>query len=138
MERPIQMTLETTLQKVREMVDVDIVIGKPVYLTENRVVIPFSKASFGFLSGGGELDSQVLGGKREPDEADELNFIGGGASGVTISPVGFITSDETGVRVIPANFNSPLDRAIENLPRLVQEFMNMKKEKKTKEERGNG
>ena len=132
------MTLETTLQKVREMVDVDIVIGKPVYLTESRVVIPFSKASFGFLSGGGELDSQVLSSKRDLDEESELNFIGGGASGVTISPVGFITSDESGVRVIPANFNSPLDRAIENLPRLIQEFMNMKKEKKAKEEQDNG
>lgn len=49
MERPIQVTLETTLQKVREMVDVNIVIGKPVCLAENRMVIPFSKASFGFF-----------------------------------------------------------------------------------------
>ncbi len=132
MERPIQVTLETTLQKVREMVDVNIVIGKPVCLAENRMVIPFSKASFGFLSGGGELDSQVLNEKLEEDYQGELNFIGGGASGVTISPVGFIISDEKGVRVLPASFESPLDRAIENLPRLVEELINIKKEQKAK------
>ena len=59
MSRPIQETMETTLQKIRDMVDVDTVIGKPIVVDEARTVIPFSKVSFGFLSGGGELTKKI-------------------------------------------------------------------------------
>ena len=122
MSRPIQATMETTLQKIRDMVDVDTVIGKPIPIGISRTVIPFSKVSFGFLSGGGELTSDVLQTSVEPDQNDELNFIGGGASGVSIKPLGFIVSDENGIKLISTEYDSPIDRAIDSLPRLIEEI----------------
>lgn len=122
MSRPIQATMETTLQKIRDMVDVDTVIGKPIPIDAARTVIPFSKVSFGFLSGGGELTSDVLNTAAEADESSELNFIGGGASGVSIKPLGFIVSDENGVKLMSTDYDSPIDRAIDSLPRLIEEI----------------
>lgn len=122
MSRPIQATMETTLQKIRDMVDVDTVIGKPIPIDAARTVIPFSKVSFGFLSGGGELTSDVLNTAAEADESSELNFIGGGASGVSIKPLGFIVSDENGVKLMSTDYDSPIDRAIDSLPHLIEEI----------------
>ena len=121
MTRPIQATMETTLQKIRDMVDVDTVIGKPILISADRTVIPFSKVSFGFLSGGSELTDAVLK-KKDFDDTEELNFIGGGASGVSIKPLGFIVSDENGIHLTSVEFDSPIDRAIESLPRLIEEI----------------
>ena len=60
MTRPIQTTMESTLKEIRSMVDVDTVIGEPISIDPIRTVIPFSKVSFGFISGGGELCDNVL------------------------------------------------------------------------------
>ncbi len=122
MPRPIQATMETTLQKIKEMVDVDTVIGNPINIDVNRVLVPFSKVSFGFLSGGGELTNDVLHSDKIDKDADDLNFIGGGASGVSIKPLGFIVSDENGVKLVSVEYESPLDRAIDSLPRLIDEI----------------
>lgn len=116
--------METTLQKIRDMVDVDTVIGNPIVIDPSRTVIPFSKVSFGFLSGGGELTDTVLNNKASDDE-NEINFIGGGASGVTIKPLGFIISEEKGVHVMSADYDSPIDRAIDSLPHLIEEIKRM-------------
>lgn len=122
MSRPIQATMETTLQKIRDMVDVDTVIGKPIAIDALRTVIPFSKVSFGFLSGGGELTDNVLQTSADTNQNDELNFIGGGASGVSIKPLGFIVSDENGIKLMSTDYDSPIDRAIDSLPRLIEEI----------------
>lgn len=122
MSRPIQATMETTLQKIRDMVDVDTVIGKPIPIDALRTVIPFSKVSFGFLSGGGELTNDVLQSSADALQSDELNFIGGGASGVSIKPLGFIVSDENGIKLMSTDYDSPIDRAIDSLPRLIEEI----------------
>lgn len=122
MSRPIQATMETTLQKIRDMVDVDTVIGKPMSLDANRTIVPFSKVSFGFLSGGGELTNDALKTGATSDENSELNFIGGGASGVTIKPLGFIVSDESGIKLLSTDYDSPIDRAIDSIPRLIEEI----------------
>ena len=104
------------------MVDVDTVIGKPIVVDEARTVIPFSKVSFGFLSGGGELTNDVLKSSSSSDENEELNFIGGGASGVSIKPLGFIVSDENGIKLMSTDYDSPIDRAIDSIPRLIEEI----------------
>lgn len=122
MERPIQTTMETTLKEIRNMVDADTVIGEAITVDINKTVIPFSKVSFGFVSGGGELGDSVFNKNTEPDENGELNFIGGGASGVSIQPVGFIVCDEHGIKLLSAEYSSYADRIIDNIPRLIEEI----------------
>ncbi len=119
--RPIQATMETTLKEIRNMVDVDTVIGNPLTVDLTKTVIPFSKVSFGFVSGGGELNDNVLN-KDASEDSPQLNFIGGGASGVSIKPLGFIVSDESGIRLLAAEYSGSLDRIIDSIPRLVDEI----------------
>lgn len=118
----IQATMETTLKEIRNMVDADTVIGDAIAVDVNKTVIPFSKVSFGFVSGGGELGDAVFNKNTEPDENSDLNFIGGGASGVSIKPVGFIVCDENGIKLLSAEYSSYADRIIDNIPRLIEEI----------------
>lgn len=122
MERPIQTTMETTLKEIRNMVDADTVIGDAITVDMTKTIIPFSKVSFGFVSGGGELGDSVFSKNTEPNENGELNFIGGGASGVSIKPVGFIVCDEHGIKLLSAEYSSYADRIIDNIPRLIEEI----------------
>ncbi len=124
MSGPIQDTMETTLREIRNMVDVDTVIGKPMIIDDAHTVIPFSKVSFGFLSGGGELNDSVLR-KAKENPSDSLNFIGGGASGVSIKPMGFIVSEPEGIRLISSDFDSPLDHIISSIPELIDKIKNI-------------
>lgn len=126
MNRPIQTTMESTLKEIRSMVDVDTVIGEPISIDPIRTVIPFSKVSFGFISGGGELCDNVLN-KNSPvtDDCDPLNFIGGASSGVSIKPLGFIVSDEAGIKLLSAEYSSYADRIIDSIPRLIEEIKNI-------------
>lgn len=122
MERPIQTTMETTLKEIRNMVDADTVIGDAITVDMTKTIIPFSKVSFGFVSGGGELGDSVFSKNTEPNENGELNFIGGGASGVSIKPVGFIVCDEHGIKLLSAEYSSYADRIIDNIPHLIEEI----------------
>lgn len=122
MERPIQTTMETTLKEIRNMVDADTVIGDAITVDMTKTIVPFSKVSFGFVSGGGELGDSVFNKNTEPNENGELNFIGGGASGVSIKPVGFIVCDEHGIKLLSAEYSSYADRIIDNIPRLIEEI----------------
>lgn len=122
MERPIQTTMETTLKEIRNMVDADTVIGDAITVDMTKTIIPFSKVSFGFVSGGGELGDSVFNQNIKPDENEELNFIGGGASGVSIKPVGFIVCDEHGIKLLSAEYSSYADRIIDNIPHLIEEI----------------
>lgn len=122
MERPIQSTMETTLKEIRNMVDADTVIGEAITVDINKTVIPFSKVSFGFVSGGGELGDSVFNKNAKNDENGYLNFIGGGASGVSIKPVGFIVCDDHGIKLLSAEYSSYADRIIDNIPHLIEEI----------------
>ena len=126
MTRPIQTTMESTLKEIRSMVDVDTVIGEPISIDPIRTVIPFSKVSFGFISGGGELCDNVLHkNSSQQDDCDPLNFIGGASSGVSIKPLGFIVSDEAGIKLLSAEYASYADRIIDSIPRLIEEIKNI-------------
>ena len=59
MEHPIGNLMETTMQKIREMVDANTIIGKPIETGEGVTLIPISKVSFGFASGGADMQTKV-------------------------------------------------------------------------------
>lgn len=122
MTRPIQTTMETTLKEIRNMIDADTVIGDPITVDMTKTIIPFSRVSFGFVSGGGELDDNVFNKDSPSVPENELNFIGGGASGVSIKPVGFIVCDEHGIKLLSAEYSSYADRIIDSIPRLIEEI----------------
>ena len=80
---PIDGMLGTTMEKIKEMVDVDSVIGKPITTPDGTTVIPISKVSYGFASGGSDFPA-----KSQPAK----DFFGGGAgAGITITPIAFLS-----------------------------------------------
>lgn len=108
-EHPIESMMGTTMDKIKEMADVNTVIGDPITTADGTVIIPISKVSYGFASGGSDLPS-----KAQPNR--EL-FGGGAGAGVTITPVAFLTVSDGNVRLLQLDpFNSSVDRIIGMAP----------------------
>ena len=123
-ETPVNKIMESTLDKMREMVDVSTIIGEPM-VTGDTTLIPVSKVSYGFTSGGTDLPSK---------QNNEL-FGGAGGGGISITPVAFIVIQNGTVRLMQINnYNSSADRAIAMIPELidkVSELVNVKKDEQS-------
>ena len=120
-KHPIENIMTTTMENIRDMVDVNTVIGDPVSTAEGSTIIPISRVSFGFVAGGGEY------GLKSENAAPALPFAGGTGAGVTVQPMGFLVIDKDQVRLTPAQPFAPIDRVIEMIPTLVNDvkkFMN--------------
>lgn len=130
-KHPIENIMSTTMENIRDMVDVDTVIGEPIVTQDGSTVIPISKVSFGFVAGGGEYRCPAQG--KAPDSACErMPFAGGTGAGVTLQPMGFLVTSDTSVRLLPAQSYAPADRIIELAPQLMCELRNFLKAKNEK------
>ncbi len=125
-EHPIKGIMETTLDKIRAMVDVDTIIGNPMKAGDGVTLIPVSKVSFGFASGGSDIPTS----KNEKE-----NFGGGSGAGVTVTPVCFIVVQEDDVRILNINTSSAtVDKAIAMVPELFDKVKSLCK-KETKKDK---
>ena len=128
-ERPLEGMMSVTLDKIREMVGSNTIIGEPITL-EGTTILPVSKVTFGFASGGSDLPS-----KAHP----EKEYFGGGAgAGVTVTPLGFLTISGGNVRLLQIDpYNSSADRVIGMIPEVADKinefFASRKAEKQEKE-----
>ena len=112
MDHPIGNLMNITMDKIREMVDVNTIVGEPITSPDGTLIIPVSKVSYGFASGGSDLPT-----KKENKDC----FGGGSGAGVTIQPVAFLTVHEGNVRLINVNGeNSPIDGIINAIPNVVE------------------
>lgn len=120
-EHKIQGLMGVTLDKIHEMVDSDTIIGKPVQV-DGVTILPISKVTFGFASGGSDFGAQ---------SSKDL-FGGGGGAGVTIQPVAFLVVQDGNVRTIQlADPGNTVDRAITMMPEMFDKVSTMlKKEAK--------
>ena len=105
--------METSMQSIRDMVDVNTVLGDAVTARDGSTVVPVSRVSFGFVAGGGEYGDRAPG--------TDYPFAGGAGAGVTLQPVGFLVCGEGGVRMLPAQTKNSVDRIIDLLPGLMEE-----------------
>lgn len=126
-DRPIEGLMDTTLDKIKQMVDVNTVIGTPITTPNGTTVIPVSKVMYGFVSGGSEFN---------PKKAENKNLFGGGASaGVTINPIAFIAVTKDDVKLLSVtNFKDSQDRAVGMVPELVDKILSLFKKDKKKED----
>ena len=125
MELPIQGLMSTTMEKIREMVDVDTIIGEPITVADGTVIIPVSKVSFGFASGGSDL----------PTKAQKDLFGGGGGAGISIQPIAFLVVSNGDVKLLQMSMNANSSNAIINMvPEVLDKVSNLfKKDGKTEE-----
>ena len=129
-KHPIGDLMTTTMQKIREMVDVNTIVGEPIRTPEGITIIPVSKLSFGFASGGSDFTT-----KNQP--ADKNNCFGGGSgAGVNITPIAFLIIKGDTVKLLPvaAPAGTTADRIIEMVPELVDKVTDFRDKKKDKEE----
>lgn len=128
MDHPISVLMQTTLENIRDMVDVNTVIGDAIQTASGTTVIPFSKVTFGFATGGGEYDPQ----KTPVQQA--LPFAGGSGAGVTVQPVGFLVIGQEGIRLLPAQNKTALEQALSSAPQLVEDIRSAFSDHRRKEE----
>ena len=128
-KHPISELMDTVMTKIHEMVDVSTVIGEPIKTADGITIIPVSKVSFGFASGGSEFS-----GKNQ--SAQKLPFGGGSGAGVKINPVAFLVIKDGFVRVmnVEAPASTTIDRIIDNAPGIIDKISSMVKKDKPSEE----
>lgn len=125
-EHPIEGLMSSAMNSIRDMIDVNTIVGEAVQAPDGTLIIPISKVSFGFAAGGSEFKGNH-GGKdkgRETDEEGEqqnskLPFGGGSGAGVTINPVAFLVVGKDQVKLLPVEHTSPVDKLIDYMPELV-------------------
>ena len=113
-KHPIENLMTTTMENIRDMVDVNTVIGEAITTPDGATLIPISRVSFGFVAGGGEYGAK-------PELAD-IPFAGGTGAGVTVQPMGFLTITGNQVRMTPVQYAAPIDRVIDMIPTLVNDM----------------
>ena len=123
-KHPIGELMEVTMQKIREMVDVNTVIGQPIETVDGITLIPISTVSFGFASGGSDFQQKQSG--------NNANFGGGSGAGVKITPMAFIVVKDGQTRIMNINppASSTVDRIVEMAPDImdkVQSFVSKDK-----------
>ena len=119
-KHPIEGLMTTTLESIRDMIDVNTVVGEPIATADGATVVPISRVSFGFVAGGGEMKPASTAA-----QPPEPPFAGGAGAGVTVQPLGFLVTGPDGVRLMPAQCYQPIDRIIELIPQVVAEMRKM-------------
>ena len=106
----INKVIENALKNLNNLVDVNTIIGKPIKTEENETIIPISKVSVGFVTGGGEYNN-----KQKKKKNDNYPFAGGSGGGCNITPLGFLVVKEGVVKFIrvgeESNFSKVVDFA---------------------------
>ncbi len=117
--------MSTTMEKIKDIIDVNTIVGTPITTPDGIMLIPISKVTFGFASGGADSAS----GKTADNT---VNFGGGSGAGAAIVPVAFLMVNGESVKMIPvaAPANTTVDRAIELVPQVIDRVDDMIKKKK--------
>ena len=126
---PIEHVLNTTMSELNKMVDVNTIVGNPFVTPDGCTIIPISKVSFGFVTGGGEYGE----GRKAPIET-RYPFAGGTASGVTITPVAFMVEKQDQIKLLTATERDIVDKILESIPQMASEVRKMFEQGKTKGE----
>lgn len=128
-EHPIEGLMITAMNSLQDMIDVNTIIGEPIETSNNVVIIPISKVSFGFAAGGSEFKGETIDEytKKDKEEAIQyrLPFGGGSGAGVTINPIAFLIIQSNNVKLMPLNHTSSLDKLLDYMPDLIEKANNM-------------
>ena len=122
-EHPINSLMDTSMRKIKELIDVNTIIGDPITTPDGTTIIPVSKVTYGFASGGSDL----------PTKKDSRDCFGGGSgAGVTIQPVGFLSIAKGNVKFIPIEkYDGAADRIVGMIPEAFDKISSFIRKDKT-------
>lgn len=122
---PIEGLMKTAMQSIKEMVDVNTVVGDAVETNDGTVIIPISQVACGFAAGGGEYELVNAQDKEKP-------FAGGSGAGVSVKPVGFLVVRMNDVRLISTTGNQLAERIVDLMPQMVDKLESLIRQKNTR------
>ena len=123
MEHPIGSLMDTTMEKIKEMIDVNTIISEPITSPDGTLIIPVSKVSYGFAAGGSDLPT-----KKENKDC----FGGGSGAGVTIQPVAFLTVYQGDVRLVSVDREEgTADKLVNMIPDVLKKVKGVFKKDKS-------
>lgn len=113
--------LSDTLSKVKDMIDVNTMIGEPIYTESGLTIVPVSKVTYGFASGGSDF----------PSKGDQQLFGGAGGAGVTLTPVAFLIIQNGNITIKHVDtFDNAAERAVNLVPDMVDKVTGLVKKDK--------
>ncbi|MEF9951835.1 MAG: GerW family sporulation protein [Clostridium sp.] len=118
-ENTLQGLMKTTMDNLKDMIDVNTIIGDPVETIDGTIIIPVSKVTFGFGSGGSENPNCY----QSKDSGSGYPFGGGSGAGVNVSPVSFLVVTKDQVRMIPVSQTNTIDRLLDSIPEMVNKVI---------------
>ncbi|RAV03618.1 GerW family sporulation protein [Paenibacillus sp. YN15] len=134
-EHPIQGLMKVAMENIKEMVDVNTIVGDPVETPDGSVIMPISRVGFGFAAGGSEFyggmeESSGSDGQQNGNDANNatvmLPFGGGSGGGVSITPIAFLVVNKLGVKVVPLDNQTHIyERLIDSAPQVVEKIQSM-------------
>ena len=112
----INNVIETTLKNLNNIIDVDTVVGKPIFTQDGTTIIPISKVMVGVLAGGGEYGKVSIFKK-----SDDLPYSAGNGAIVSIKPCGFLINDGTGYKMVSV-CDSPYEKMLEKATDFIEKL----------------
>ncbi|WP_078545090.1 GerW family sporulation protein [Litchfieldia alkalitelluris] len=123
-DHPIKGLMTTAMENLKDMIDVNTIIGDPVETPDGSVILTVSKVGFGFAAGGSEFQAAAEG------EEKGLPFGGGSGGGVSITPIAFLIVNASGVKMLHLDENTHLyEKLLELAPQAVDKVQQMFKNK---------
>lgn len=115
---PIDNLMQHTMEELKNMIDVNTIVGNPVTSVDGTVIIPISKVSFGFASGGSEFPSGE-------NYKESYPFGGGSGAGVSLKPVAFLVVKKDSIRLLNLDNENYIDKLIDIVPQAVDTIKSM-------------
>ncbi|MFC4556704.1 GerW family sporulation protein [Virgibacillus kekensis] len=126
-EHPIQGLMTTAMENLKDMIEVNTIIGDPVESPDGSVIVPVSKVGFGFAAGGSEFSPG--NSKGDSGGSDTLPFGGGSGGGVSITPVAFLIVSPKGIKMVHLDENTHIyEKMLDFAPKAVEKIQQILKE----------
>jgi len=131
MAHTIENIMKSSMDQIKAMVDVNTIVGNPIMTGNETMILPVSKVSLGFFSGGGEYNSKAP--VKKSGEAFDSNgvtnaaeerfpFAGTSVAGMCLTPMAFLSVNGGSVKVLPAQYNNSWDKVIDIVPDMISKI----------------
>jgi len=123
-DHTIENLMDTAMTNIKEMVDVNTIVGDPVETVDGTVIIPVSKVCFGFAAGGG--DNSITNQKKKNDKNnDSKNFSGGSGGGIMLNPMAFLVVRNDKIKLLPVSKDGTAERLLNIAPEILEQIKDM-------------
>ena len=141
MEHPIEEIMNLSMNSIKNMIDVNTIVGEAIQASNDTVIIPISKVSFGFAAGGSEFKGETIDEYNKVDKDEKIQyrlpFGGGTGAGISINPIAFLVVQSDIVKLLPIEHYSSIDKVLDYMPDLIEKANCILNKKNQKNETNN-